>query len=420
MGGGTPRKKGERMGCSELRKLSLAAVLVFVLIGTAGCGLGAEPEGPEVTVTSPESFTKVQVGEGLDVVSTVTDRSGVTRVELWVDGVLYRTDPSPSPEGETSWTLVQRWRATDPGIHNLTVVASNVHGVGSTPWAIAIEVVAGPTTDEATPTPTVPTGTPPAPTSTAPPGEADTPTPPPAGTATSPPPPLPDLYIAEVTLDPPSTVVGEPVDIRIVVINGGTASVEQVYVNLLEGDKYHGEIWQRLGPLPAGGQLILEDTYRFRVADPENRTLVCVDCYSQATSVEESNEENNGYWLTVNVQPAAAQPLPDLYVSRVTLDPLSPRVGEEVQVEIEITNGGPGDAGPHTAEWKSDPDTVACTWTVNGVPAGTDIIKSCAYTYTYPDSGQSTYAKVDVGNNVEEEDEDNNVRYLRVNVRPAA
>lgn len=427
----------------KLRKPILLIVLTLVVMCVPACGLLQQAEGPTVTVASPENFAKVQVGESVDVVSTATDPKGVTRVELWVGEDLYLTDANPSPEGERTWTLIQTWTPTEPGFYTLTVVAYNVDDVQSVPFAVAIEAVEGPIT-EGTPAPTVQVGTPPPPTATPPPGATTAPPPPtstvapppPTGTAPAPPPPtntpippppptdtpvpLPDLYIAEVTLDPPSPVVGEPVHVRIVVVNGGTASVEEVYVNLVEKDNYCGEIWQRLGPLAAGGQLILEDTYRFKIADPENRTLVCVDCYSQPTSVEESNEENNGYVLMVNVQPAVAEPLPDLYITRVSLDPLSPRVGEEVQVEIEITNGGPGDAGPHTAQWKSDPDTVACTWTVNGVPSGESIIRGCRYTYAYPNSGQSTYAKADVENDVEEEDEDNNVRFLRVNVRPAS
>jgi hypothetical protein len=419
---------------NKLRKPILLIALALVVMGVPACGLLQQAEGPTVTVASPENFAKVQVGESVDVVSTATDPKGVTRVELWVGEDLYLTDASPSPEGERTWTLIQTWTPSEPGFYTLTVVAYNVDEVEGVPFAVAIEAVEG-TTTEGTPAPTVQVGTPPPPTATPPPGATTAPTPPTSTVAPPPPPtntpvppppptdtpvPLPDLYIAEVALDPPSPVVGEPVDVRIVVVNGGTASVEEVYVNLVEKDNYHGEIWQRLGPLAAGGQLILEDTYRFKIADPTNRTLVCVDCYSQATSVEESNEENNGYVLMVNVQPAVAEPLPDLYISRVSLDPVSPRVGEEVQVEVEITNGGPGDAGPHTAQWKSDPDTVACMWGVDGVPAGMGIIKRCTYAYTYPHSGQSTYTTADANGDVEESDEDNNVRYLRVNVRPAS
>ena len=135
---------------------------------------------------------------------------------------------------------------------------------------------------------------------------------------------------------------------------------------------------------------------------------------------EDANEENNTAELVFTVQPAAAQPLPDLLISRVSLDPSSPRVGEEVEVEVEITNAGTANAGRHTVTWKSDPETIGCSWRVDGVPAGMSIIKRCTYIYTYPQSGQSTYTKADANGDVEELDEDNNVRYLRVNVRPAS
>jgi subtilase family serine protease len=203
-------------------------------------------------------------------------------------------------------------------------------------------------------------------------------------------------------------VAGGPAQFRIVVRNGGDAPSGSFGLTVR---------WPQ-------DQVLLQC---LSLAPGEEETFTAPINYSEAGQIttvvgigvmEDSNEENNSVELVVNVQPAVELPLPDLYVSRVSLDPVSPRVGEEVQVEVEITNGGPGDAGPHTAEWKSDPDTVACTWSVDGVPAGTDIIKSCAYTYTYPHSGQSTYAKADVANDVDEEDEDNNVRYLRVNVRP--
>jgi subtilase family serine protease len=52
--------------------------------------------------------------------------------------------------------------------------------------------------------------------------------------------------------------------------------------------------------------------------------------------------------------------------------------------------------------------------------AGQTTGRTCNYTYTYPHSGQSTYTKADANGDVHESDEDNNVRYLRVNVRPAA
>jgi hypothetical protein len=163
----------------EPRKLGLVMLLAFIAIAVPACDLLGGPGEPIVEVTSPDSFTQVQVGENVDVVTTASDDRGVTRVELWVDGVLYHTEANPSPDGETTWTLVQTWTATTPGVHNLAVVAYNVDGAESDPWAIAIEVVEGPLT-VATATATLPAGTPP-------PEATDAP-PPPAPTDTAPPP----------------------------------------------------------------------------------------------------------------------------------------------------------------------------------------------------------------------------------------
>ena len=102
------------------------------------------------------------------------------------------------------------------------------------------------------------------------------------------------------------------------------------------------------------------------------------------------------------------------------MNPSSPRVGQEVQVSVSVSNLGTGDAGPHTVTWKSDPDTIGCSVDVPGLVAGRSTGLTCPYTYTYPHSGQSTYTTADANGDVVESDEDNNVRYLRVNVRPAS
>jgi hypothetical protein len=421
---------------SNLRRVVLPFLVALVVVSVSGCDLSREAEGPTLQVLSPGDFTQVQLGESLDVVSAATDRQGVTRVELYVGDDLCLTQGSPTPDGETSWTFTQTWKPAAPGAYTLTIVAYNVNGQASTPWAVAVEVVEGPGT-AGTPASTMPaaTGTPPPSTGTAAPPSAATATeapPPPSGATPSPPPAadtpvpspakatsvaLPDLYIAEVTLNPGSTIVGEPVQVRIVVVNGGGAPAGVFTVNLVEQGGYWGRAWEQVGPLAAGEQAILEGTYAFKVADPENHTSVSADQDIAPGRVEESNEQNNGYTMVVNVQPAA---LPDLYIGQVALDPASPQVGQEVQVSVSLGNSGTGDAGPFTVTWKSEPDTVSCSWEVDGLAAGRTSGLTCPFTYTHPHSGQSTYTTADAYDSVVESDEENNVRYLRVNVRPAS
>lgn len=251
---------------TKLQRLSLIMVVGLILSGVLACDLfGGGAGKPTVTVSSPENLTEVQVGAEVEVVSTVRDTKGVTKVELAVDGVLFSTEASPSPQGDTSWTLTQTWIATDPGTHNLTVTAYNVDGLASDPWVIAVKVVegAGPeatgTVALATSTPPAPGATatlpppgstattaPPAPTRTtaaAPPTNTPVPPPPPTNTPVPPPPPtntpvppppptntpvpppaLPDLVIKELHLDPyPSLGGGSYMRMRISNSDNGDA-----------------------------------------------------------------------------------------------------------------------------------------------------------------------------------------------------
>lgn len=124
----------------KLQKLALVMVVALILTGIPACNIGRAAK-PTVTVTWPPNGTRVQVGEDVNVVLTARDAKGVVRVELSVDGSLYRTDASPSPQGERSLKMVQTWKATDPGIYTLTVTAYNVDSAASDPWDIMIEVL---------------------------------------------------------------------------------------------------------------------------------------------------------------------------------------------------------------------------------------------------------------------------------------
>jgi hypothetical protein len=432
-------RKGQKM--RSLRKVTLAIVLFLVVMAVPACDLLPESKGPTIEVLSPGDFATVQLGENVDVVSTATDAKGVTRVELYVGEDLYRTDGSPTPEGETAWTLTQTWMTTAPGHYTLTVVAYNVDGVGSTPWAVAVEVVEGSTTG-GTPASRIPpatttpppgaTGTPPSTGTVAPPSPATstvaapppTGTPPPPAptntpvspTPTNTPPPMADLYIAELSIDPEQPRVGQEAQSRVVVRNGGNAPsgvFGLAVLNAPPGPNMQLQVQADHDPLAPGDARVFALPLTFY--EPGLATMWA----HIAVGVQDpdSDGDNNTAELVVNVLPGD---LPDLYIASVHLDPSSPQVGQEVQVSISLVNGGSGNAGPFTVTWKSDPDTIGCSWDVPGLAAGQTAGRTCTYTYTYPHSGQSTYTTADADGDVHESNEDNNVRYLRVNVRPAS
>ncbi len=190
-------------------KRSLPTLLFWIVLaglGTLACdvstltslGLGSASK-PQVTIQYPVAGTQFHEGDDVTVQSTATDKGGIVRVELSVDGAVVRTDAPPIPQGQTSFSVVQKWKAA-AGNHTISVRVYNVSNAASDPALVAITVAPGtaalpspvvvtpiaplgaptlsltptlsPTglTPSAPPTPRTPTKVPPTPTLSAPPG----------------------------------------------------------------------------------------------------------------------------------------------------------------------------------------------------------------------------------------------------------
>lgn len=108
--------------------------LCFALLGVViiACqGVGAPQSKPTVIIASPPSGSVYSVGEQIVVQSTSTDPAGIVRVELLVDGVQVRQDPSPVAQGQAQFSLIQTWDAPTVGQHTITVRATNTQGASS-------------------------------------------------------------------------------------------------------------------------------------------------------------------------------------------------------------------------------------------------------------------------------------------------
>ena len=128
----------------------LALLLVFGLIALACDLLAATARKPTVIIISPPSGSQFREGEDVVLQSTSTDSTGIVRVELVVDGATARTDSAPSPQGQRSFALIQKWKAIQ-GDHTITVRAYTAAGAVSDPAAISVSV--SPAVVAAPPTP---------------------------------------------------------------------------------------------------------------------------------------------------------------------------------------------------------------------------------------------------------------------------
>jgi len=129
------------MLASRLRGIAVIAVLLLLVAGILACelpGLGGDTK-PTVVILSPASGTQVKAGETVAIQSSATDVKGVTRVELWVDGSLVRSDVNP--QQQPAFSVTQEWMAAILGSHSVTVKAYNAAGRVSDPATIIVNVV---------------------------------------------------------------------------------------------------------------------------------------------------------------------------------------------------------------------------------------------------------------------------------------
>ncbi|MBI5879056.1 MAG: hypothetical protein HZB53_15520 [Chloroflexi bacterium] len=136
------------------RRTLILLLVPFILALSTACDSGAPSptaaapttvaqagSKPTFTVISPSDGALVAQGSTLSVRSSAADPRGITKVELWVDGVLYRMDITREAEGLPSVTLTQTWPAADLGPHVLLLKAINRDGVASDPLTLSVSVV---------------------------------------------------------------------------------------------------------------------------------------------------------------------------------------------------------------------------------------------------------------------------------------
>ncbi len=367
------------MDTARLRHLALLMVAALLVGSALACEVGGGRAKPKVVITAPTSDSQLALGD-VNVLVSASDAKGVVKVELYVDGELYRTDANPDPEGQPSWALMQTWTATEPGAHTLKVLAYNVDGAESEPWAVTVEVL--PEGEE------VPTTTP------------TTAGPPPSATATPPPP--------TATAAPPTpTEAGGPSEAPSIAYfraNGseGTITVDPGSTVTLSWE------WQRVdegyldpGSIPLGCPS-MPCTYDVSPGSSTTYTLRAVN----SAGTDEAT-------VTVDV----AQ-LPDLAVSGLLVTPSDAAWGGSVQVRFDVANLGAGPSGPYKIIWRyGTGDLDVIEENKPSLPPGNGGTVNWTLSHIY--APYNTVAAVDPLNEVEESQEGNNQEEYFVDVGPA-
>jgi subtilase family serine protease len=132
-------------------------------------------------------------------------------------------------------------------------------------------------------------------------------------------------------------------------------------------------------------------------------------------NIDESDEDNNRMTLHVDV---VTEPLAELYISEIRVQPTSPQQGTAAIVGCRIHNGGTVDASGFKLIWYAAGPTIGCTWDGLTLAAGAARWEQCNFTYSGSNPNYTTTCIVDVDGAVDEIDEDNNELILMVNVRP--
>jgi uncharacterized protein YraI len=144
--------------------LSVAAITAIILIQRRETPTA---QIPTVIITAPVPGAEVPINQPVTVQATASDPTGVTRLELWVDGAKTAEAASPVQQGQPTLTASLQWVPLSAGSHSLEIRAYNQTGQVSEPTAIVVTAVDGASAG-GSPTPTPTPGTPTATVSTQP------------------------------------------------------------------------------------------------------------------------------------------------------------------------------------------------------------------------------------------------------------
>ncbi len=214
----------------------------------------------------------------------------------------------------------------------------------------------------------------------------------------------PDLTVKFI-MDPPVPFVGSPVHFGIIITNEGGAEVKESFkVSLtVNGIELYLSTFNE-GLEPGESTIISFDWVWEWIGEFQIKATVDTE-----NVIEESNEENNSYEITVNNNFTA----PDLTITKVYLLK-EVYEGDSAMIYIEVSNIGATEASGFTVTLSIFENVYESG--VIALRAGEKM--NVTYYYTFPDPGVYTFkAIVDPWNIVYESNEENNTKVFNINVK---
>ncbi|HEY73562.1 MAG: hypothetical protein B6I35_09045 [Anaerolineaceae bacterium 4572_32.2] len=132
-----------------MKRFGSICVVLLMVVALSGCD-GAIPARTQIRIDAPLDGEEMDAGI-ISVRSRAASGNGIARVELWVNGALYRSDDNPTPD-ELVIYVVQPWVPTAPGDYTLEVRAYAADDTASDPANVTVSVISEMV--EATETPT--------------------------------------------------------------------------------------------------------------------------------------------------------------------------------------------------------------------------------------------------------------------------
>jgi hypothetical protein len=199
---------------------------------------------PLLIVQQPVGSSRAEAGQPVLIQGQATDRTGVTRVELWVDGMLNTTIPSPQPGGQRLVLVDHPWTPSSGGAHTLSLIAYNSEGRSSEAHTVIVTVSGPDTTPDSAAQPPPPPIAP----------QADT-LPPEVGVTVAVACSNSSSFVADVTVpDHSAFIAGARFDKTWRVRNSGTCSWGPGYRLLFSsGDQMGAPSYQAVSATPPGG-----------------------------------------------------------------------------------------------------------------------------------------------------------------------